>query len=293
MLTQYELENRKKFLNASEIAAAMGVSSYRTPAEVWAPKCGLFEDEAQTNAAMQAGNSLESVILDRAEADFGTMCRQQRFELPEYRAGATVDAYVPFHNVLVEAKTSGIVGPLKGEWGEEESDEVPLEYFLQCHFQMAVAKATKCYLYALLGGRGFVRYVLPSEPEHEAELLAFAAKWMATFVDGKRRPPDADPSVALALEKRRIRRWDSAVDLPECVDTLLDEFDRTKQEIKALEKERDRLQAEIMGALGDSAMGKTPRGSGVEIRQMTRTNRVVLEETVTKWNQLFIKRGKQ
>jgi putative phage-type endonuclease len=62
-------EHRRRYRNASETPAVLGVSPWRTPYQLWQLKLGLIEQEV--SLAMQRGTELEPVAREAYEQRYG------------------------------------------------------------------------------------------------------------------------------------------------------------------------------------------------------------------------------
>lgn len=132
-----ELIDRNTGLGASDAAAACASSKWKTPYQLWLEKTGQSDIDLKEKLQIQIGNALEPVILDRfVKAQKVQIFDQQRqFVDPERPwRWATVDA-LSSDGGLVEAKSVGFADPK--DWGENETEEVPLQYWIQCMHGMS------------------------------------------------------------------------------------------------------------------------------------------------------------
>lgn len=192
MLTAEQIEARRERVGASEIAAIFGVPTFVGVSAwtVWADKCGILEPR-KAEPWLDEGNRLEPFILNWAERELGALERNVVVHDPDgLRIAATLDGRVVKSGEPVEAKTSGIFGPIHGHWGEAGTDEVPDGYVLQCQTQLRCTKARACHLFALLGGRGRVEYVVHPEPRLIAKIGDVADDFYTEFVLTRRDPRD-------------------------------------------------------------------------------------------------------
>jgi putative phage-type endonuclease len=202
VLTQQQLELRKTYLGASEVASVLGVNPFASPWKVWALKRGLVPPDPG-NEATESGNDFEPVILDRFERDYEPVRRGTFYRLPALHLGANLDAETVRGGIPVEAKTTGIHGPRYGEWGDDGTDHVPDCYIVQCHAQMMCTGKDLCHLFALLGGLGYRHYVI-RRVDALCNKIAYEAKrfWEQCVIGGA-EPDDCKPDLEIL---RRIRR---------------------------------------------------------------------------------------
>lgn len=258
-------------IGASEIAAVLGLSPWASPYEIWARKTGRIESHKSSDA-IDAGKRLERVVLDWAEDVLGPIRRE--IEAPidgtpilTHPDGITHDGRP------VEAKTSGIAGPLYGEWGEPETDQIPDYYLVQALMQIAATEADLCFVPALLGGRGFSLYRVPANKALQREIIERVCTWWDRHVV-RDEPPEMTAPPPLSIMKRLRREPGKSVDLdPGLVETWLSAKERAKQAAK----EEEEAQAAVLAALGDAEAGTLPDGREVTYFEQFRKGYVVEE----------------
>jgi putative phage-type endonuclease len=231
----------------------LGLSPWKSAWTVWAEKVGLIEPW-NGNEATRAGKRLESAILDHAEEDLGTTLERNLVcwapdTLP---IAATLDARIP-HGAPVEAKTSGIVGPVYGHWGDADSDEIPDVYLIQVSVQMLCTAAEFAWLFALLGGRGIVRYRVQRDDAVLRQIGEFCGDWWQRHVVGGIEPERTDP-VPLDVVKRMRRTPNKTIEFDDVTTELVTAWEEAKAARRGTEKAVDDLQSEILLRLGDAEM---------------------------------------
>lgn len=278
MLTAEQLVARRERMGASDVAAIMGVPTFVgvNAWTIWADKIGALEDErVGSKPWLDEGNRLEPFLLNWAERELGALDRNVVVHDPTgARIASTLDGRVIASGVPVEAKTSGIFGPIHGEWGTDGTDEVPDGYLLQCQTQLLCTGAEVCRLFALLGGRGRVEYQIHPHPKLIVKIRDVAEDFFASFVVTKIDPREgwaerlekahgikltADPCEPVLETAKRLRRVSGkVVDLADPEPFLawdaarLDRLDMEKLEKAAL--------AVCLAELGDADAGQLPGG---------------------------------
>ena len=186
------LLERKDYIGASEIGTLLGVNRWETPASLWMKKKGLLAPKALTES-MVHGLNHEAYVQWCFEALVGLKTeRSHTYRTgPGLILGATPDFEVydpndPGFFGLLEVKTAGT-----GTMAEfsEASGGLPERYAAQCQFQMGVAGATVCYLWALVCGQRLERYTVQRDEEVIANLFALATGWWETYMVGDETPP--------------------------------------------------------------------------------------------------------
>jgi putative phage-type endonuclease len=201
MITEGQRKARVNGVGASECAAALGVSRYATPLDIYARKVNAQTYSTAETDAIRWGNLLEPVILDAYESMHGVtlerspntiVCKEFPFMFAHLDA-MVVGVQAGKGNLLgrvVEAKSSGIYAPR--EWGPDGSDQVPMEYLLQVHHQMmCVGAKVGDYgdLAVLIGGNDFRVYHIPFDPGL-SDMISLGLRKFWEMVIG-RTPPKA------------------------------------------------------------------------------------------------------
>ena len=212
-------DDRKSRLGATDAPCVLEVSPFRTGREVQLEKLDKIEAKAVT-PAMSLGLALEPAILDIAEKELGSkLARQQVVWHPNdaFPFAATLDGRTEDQSRIVEVKTAGMFGPLRGNWGPPGTDEIPEHYLLQVHAQLACSGADVAYVYALLGGLGLMSYEVKADKELQERLHAKLAIWWARHVVEREPVPDS-PKADLDFFKRIRRAPNSWAPMPEEAD---------------------------------------------------------------------------
>lgn len=251
MMTPDDHNERRGRLGASDIPAVLGISPWRSAYEVYLEKTGQLEPW-NGNAATRTGQLLESSILDHAEEDLATTLERNLVcwapnGLP---IASTLDARVPM-GPSVEAKTSGIVGPVHGHWGEVDTDEVPDVYLVQVTVQMLCTGAELAYLFALLGGRGIIRYQIHRDEAVVQQIAETSAAWWQRHVVEGIEPERTEP-VPLDVVKRMRREPNKVIEFDDATTELVAAWEEAKASKRQAEKAVDDLQSEILLRLGDA-----------------------------------------
>lgn len=150
------LKHRKKGIGGSDISAVVGCNPYKDNVELWKEKTGLIVPED---------------ISDKSYVKYGTQSEMHlrglfRLDFPEYEveyiennsfknsrypwALASVDGWLTDadgRKGILEIKTTEIVQSMQKEkWNKQ----IPMNYYCQCLFYMAVLEADFCILKAQL-----------------------------------------------------------------------------------------------------------------------------------------------
>jgi len=139
-LTQEDRQFRRRHLCASEWAAALGLSPFVSPMELWARKRRLLPEEPDKHV-FRRGRDYEAVILKWYREDHPGVELEPpgptREHPKEGWIAGTADALASDaegNRWGVEAKTARS----SREWGEPGTSEVPQYYEVQCRLYMAI-----------------------------------------------------------------------------------------------------------------------------------------------------------
>lgn len=253
-------EQRQKSLHSTDVSAILGLNPKRDGHTVFLEKNGRIEPFAG-NDATDMGNWLEPSILNIAESELGPLernvvCRAAEVDCPLV---ATLDSSIVATRKPCEAKTSGIVGPIYGDWGDEGTDVVPQQYLVQASVQMLCSGSDLVHLYALLGGRGLVRYRILRDEELISVIVDHCSRWWDRHIEQGVEPERTGP-VPMEIVKRIRRKPKKVIELgPESLMAVA-EYDALKTAVSDEKKLLEGAQSNLIMLLGDAEAGLLPDG---------------------------------
>lgn len=152
-------EHRRKYRNASETPAVLGVSPWVTPYRLWLERTGRAAVEV--NAAMKRGTDLEPLARSAYERLTGHV--MEPLVLVEGDYSASLDGITLAGDLIVEIKC-----PMKGRasmlWQAAERSELPENYYWQVQHQLMVSGASTAHLYVFDGTEGIL---VEQAPRHD------------------------------------------------------------------------------------------------------------------------------
>lgn len=265
--------DRTRSIGGSDCAAILGISPWRTPLDVWREKV-LHEQDQIDTPATRAGTRFEPHILAAYRARLPESARVWTPEptlLDGYRR-CTVDAIasVDGWERVVEAKST----VMASEWGQEESDDVPLHYVVQGMWYADILGLDQIDFPALLW------------PRDMRDLLGLAPAEIVAACDLRVLTVAYSPSLAQMIRERVERFWRDhvqaevpppPVDLEDCkrlsrvtrgkvvpaddqMVRLLVERDQIKAEAEAIKERDDQNAFAIRQMLDDAEAGVAPNG---------------------------------
>lgn len=269
---------RRHRIGASDIAAIVGLSPWRSPWAVWLDKTTDTYLDDEPSDDQQLGLDLEDTIVrwfERRRAGLYVHARQACLVHPEHRwAGCTLDGLVVEHGTddptlalaVFESKKDGTAG-----W-----DEIPVHY--QCQAQWAMwCTGLDVTLFAVMhlafGHPKFRIYELTRDDASIGMLAERAERfWFDHVVAGI--PPTADGSTSTSAALASA--WPSPVHVPAVavaeLAPVIDELRAFKDARKQLEADIRAHENTIKAALGNHTEGVIDGQVVVSWRQQGRTD---------------------
>lgn len=280
------LAMRQRDVTASVIGALLGVHDFATPFGLWALKSGLVQEDPEENRAMRRGRLLEPVAIRLLAEDRpgwkitepGTYYRD-----PAARIGATPDAFATdperpgFGIVQVKTVEPSI---FRRKWvDEDEGTRPPLWTVLQAVTEAYLTGADWAVVVAMTVGFGLDLHVV-EVPIHAGVMDRLKAE-VATFwtmVENATAPePDFAKDGALIA---RMYAQDDGREIDLSADNRLPEMlaERarlvvTEAEGRDANRDRAKLDAEILARLGTASRGRLADGTVISAPQVTRPGR--------------------
>ncbi len=250
---------RMKGIGGSDAAAAIGVSRWKSPLQLYLEKSGEIE-QPKTGEAAYWGNVLEAVVADEFTKRTGKKVQRVNRILihPEYQYMiANIDRRVVGENAILECKTTGAWSAK--DW---EGDEIPTEYIIQVMHYLAVTGAEKAYFAVLIGGNRFEW----KEIERDEELIEMMIAKESEFwrcVETQTPPPISESKAELHGDIMN-RLYPNAnagqsVELPPQYSDIIEQLTDVKARIKELEVSQDYLENQIKDAMKDAERASVGR----------------------------------
>lgn len=263
--TTEELEERRKSVGASEVPAILGVDHWKTPLRIYSEKLGLVEPDPDSEAA-EAGRVLEEPIAQwyaqRVKAIITPSKTLVHTEHPWATATPDRNSARPDRPVpgILEVKNRNEFA--KEDFGEEDTDELPLAIVAQVTWQMMVKDVQWADVAVLIGGNKLRIFTVYRDRALEARVFAKVEAFWFENVQ-KQVPPPAtalDNEGMKALFPKQVRPLKDGT--PELLATLqaLIEVKSSQKEDEAL---RNEYEAGLKLAIGDGEGFTWPNGAKV------------------------------
>lgn len=182
------LEQRRRGIGGTDVAAICGVHPYRTALDVYLDKLGIAP-HVEDNEAMKWGRIMEPIIAREAQERTGILFQESEFLRSETNPVlcGTPDYWNQYQRVLLECKTAGM--RQAHLWGDEQTDEVPMPYLTQVLWYLELTGYDEAKLAVLIGGNDFRLYSIHRDNDLQAALVDRAMRFWRDHVETQTPPP--------------------------------------------------------------------------------------------------------
>lgn len=241
-LSREQIERRQLGVGASEVAAALGLSKWKSPLELYAEKIG---DAAPTDdtLAMRFGHAAEPFILDEYERERGVKLIRSPDTLRNGVMLCHLDAWIP-GQLVVNAKTARS----RVAWGEPGTADVPTDYLLQEHAEMMLAGVGVAHLPVLFFGSAIEVYEVPLD----VELADMIKRGVAKFWDHVQRREPPSPTTLAEVNMRWPLSTVRTIELPPNVANEVELLTVCRSKIAEYEADAETAEARLKMFMGDA-----------------------------------------
>lgn len=273
MLSDRQKAIRRTGVTSTDMVALVGLSSRRTPHDVWLDKRGYADDVEETEA-MSLGNELEPIIIRRlAERRSLTWMRVDPETLTMRHPAfahhiATPDAlFASVHDRLTTReyvfRDASAIGQVKAtgywpgkEWGpDDDLDEMPDAVLVQCAWELHVTGKPVEYVGALNGVTQLRTYRIERAAVESliGELTVEADRFWRDHVLTDRSPPTDGSEGSRRMLEAVFKRNDGRIldAVPETTAVARDLF-AAREAKKEAEKREEVARQAMMAIIGDA-----------------------------------------
>lgn len=260
------MPDRSKFLGGSDAAAVMGLSPWATPVELWQQKTGRKpkeEPDAAAKARFERGHKLEPFICEMVIAklrdqgiEVELLARNARYVDPEHdflsceidfelrltgqvQIGNTIH---DLHGEHINCDAKSVTGFARKKWGQEDTEDVPIEYAAQFMHGLMVTGRRYCLVAAL---RSFDDVDLFWTVRDDETIAAMRPKLVSFWVDHVLTDVPPDPLVFDDIKALFPSDDGTAVDASQEIADKVARLRQVKAEIKGLEETEQALTFDI------------------------------------------------
>lgn len=249
MITEQQRKERKLGIGGSDMPIIMGLSSYKTPYQLYLEKTGQIDSGQEESQLQYWGNQLEEIIRKEFEKRNNVVVETAETLVHPVLdfLRANIDGFIPGLNAVLEVKCSSSF--MASEWGEDGSDVIPMQYLVQVAHYCAVTNADCAYIAVLIGGNDYREFKYERNMALEEKVINAAKKFWDCVQD--KTPPDATNQIDLKLmfprhQPEKIKTIDEP--LAEQLTTLTE----TRFKIKQLSEVEDKYKFNIMQFMEDA-----------------------------------------
>lgn len=198
MLTDKNVENRKKGIGASEAAIVLGLNEHISPYQLWRIKTGRDQAPDLSDVPIVYWGSMHEEPIAQHYAKLMN-CKVRRvtntlFHKEHPWLLCHLDRKIEGQSKVLECKFAMFA---RDQWGESGTDQVPLPYIVQVQHQLAVTGYEEADLAVLIGGYDFRVYHFKRDEELIARIIEeVGAFWKCVETD---TPPALRDSVDAQL----------------------------------------------------------------------------------------------
>lgn len=249
MITEQQRIDRRLGIGGSDMPIIMGLSSYKTPYQLYLEKIGEIESSQDMTDSQYWGNNLEAVIRDEFKKRNNVQVQTPDTIVHPFHdfLRANIDGFIPEWNAVLEVKCASSF--MANEWGEDGSDVIPMQYIIQVAHYCAVTNADFAYIAVLIGGNDYREFKYKRDISIENRVIEEAKKFW-DCVQAK-TPPEPSNQYDLRLmfpkhDPEKVKKIESNV--IEQLKTL----NETRFKIKQLSEIEEKYKFNVMQFMQDA-----------------------------------------
>jgi putative phage-type endonuclease len=232
-------------LGGSDAAAALGLSPWQTPLQLYLRKTEPT-DRDDPNEAMRWGTALEPAIRQRYADDTGRVVEVPKTTFryaPWPVALGHVDGVADGQRLLEVKTARSDIG-----WGEPGSDVIPEHYAIQVQHYLMVTGLVVADVAVLIAGQDYRCYEVPADAELQGLILDGEQRFWRHVINREPPDPTTPDDVRLRWRTSTARK----IEANQVARTAADILRVTLSELKRLEAQADDLKAEIQKHMQDA-----------------------------------------
>jgi len=262
MITQEQIKFKKGKIGASQVAAALGISPFQTPANLAMELLGRIPPPEE-NEAMRTGNIMEPAIaqlyMEREQVQiypWKETCVHPIFEWliahPDYFYN---DANEIKPICLIEIKNVGARQRFRWE------DGVPVHVVAQCVLQSLLTGINRVEVVAYFGGNDLEIYPLKITAKQQESLMTKVSMFWFDWIKNNMIPPVCDRDIELI--KILYSSADNVTELTATPAVMedIEDYRTFKKQRNEINKSIGTLEAKIRLMMGGASLLKNPDGT--------------------------------
>lgn len=252
-------KDRSAFIGSSDAAAVLNISPWKSQFQLYQEKIGAFVEEVTPakRKLFSRGRRWEPVVVemlidelqDRGH-DVQILGRNARYQDPEFPFLACemdLELMIDGEETNAEMKT---VSPFAArEWGEEDTDEIPLHYAAQGMHGLMIAPRRRCVFAALIGAEDLRVHQIERDEETIAAIRAKEVEFWRRVQE--RDAPD--PTTAADVKWLYAKDAGIVMEADEDLYAQVQLIAGLKSDIKRLESSAESTATRIKCAMGHAS----------------------------------------
>lgn len=250
-------EDRRNFLGASDCAAVLGMSRWKTPVQIWAEKTGQVEPEDISGKLnVKLGNRLEEVVAELFMEQTGKKVRRVKEPYIHNRfpfLKCHIDRKVEGESAILQCKTASA-------WKSEEweDEEIPHEYILQEIHELACTDYDRAYIFCLIGNQRVELRTIERDEAVIEDVVRRESDFWNKFIVPKIMPSSiTKDDKATLLKMFPNADTGKVITLPADADMIADSIESMSRDHKALEASIETEKNKLRAMIGDAVAGET------------------------------------
>jgi len=162
---------RSGFIGGSDIPIILGLSSFKTPLQLWLEKTGQVTGDFQESEQIKWGRLLEKIIIQEFANRNNIEVEIER-EIVHHKyfyLKGHLDGFLRNPKRVLEVKTVNQFQA--GEWGLDLTDEIPLTYMCQVALYCSIVECDEAIIVVLIGGSQYREYIYKRDLDLENSIL--------------------------------------------------------------------------------------------------------------------------
>lgn len=248
------LQMRKAGIGGSDCSAAVGLSRWKSPFQLWSEKTNRIVP-AKAGEAAYWGSVMEPIL--RAEVA-KRMPKAEVRECPFFLRSkahpymlANIDGYVRENGSFscLEIKTANAYAAVQ-DW----QNGLPIEYYCQVMHYMAVTGMSSAYVAVLLGGNTFEIQKIERDEDMICHIIQMEEHfWYEHML--KDTPPEATAKDNEVLGQLYPKSEEKAIELPETAKEILTDYERACHDLALAKEAKEEAEAKLKMMMTDAEVG--------------------------------------
>lgn len=285
-----EVFDRSRFIGGSDTASILRISPWRSDFQTYQEKIGEYQEEVTPakQKIFNRGKRWEPIVIemlvdeleDRGH-DVKIIARNERYQDPEYQfLAAEIDLELLLDGEHVNGEMKTVHPFAAKDWGEQDTDEIPLYYTAQVLHGQMVTGRNKTIVAALIGADDLRVHKVDRDEEMIQIIRTKEIEFWNRIQNREAPEPTSKEDI------KRLYQFDSGVVL-EADDELLElysELAQQKSNYKDIENSIEFISTRIKARMGEAA---TLMRNGTKLVSWKSSKQSIK----TDWNGAFLELG--